>query len=48
MHILPPLDMALLGEMWSVQIFHPSPRGLVLGSHQLAAVYMLIQEVNVS
>lgn len=48
MHILCPLDMALLGEVRSAQTLHSRPRGLVLSTPQLAAAYMPIQKINVS
>lgn len=43
-----PLDMAFLDEVQSMQTLHSSPRGLVLGTPQLAAAYVLTQEINVS
>jgi len=41
MHILYPWDMALLGEAESMPTPHPSPKGLVLGTRQLAAACIL-------
>lgn len=46
MHILHPWDMALLGEAESMPTPHPTPKGLVLGTRQLAAAYILTRKVN--